>query len=53
MGNCKYCGGKAGFLRGKHQDCEATYQAGRQQMVVLVAEAACQANFNERLSNLT
>ena len=26
MGNCKYCGGKAGFLRGKHKNCEAAYQ---------------------------
>ena len=47
MGNCKYCGGKAGFLRGKHKNCEAAYQAGRQQMVALVADAAGQSNFSE------
>ena len=47
MGDCRYCGQKAGFLRGKHKECESTHQAGRQQMVALVAQAAGQAHFNE------
>ena len=47
MGNCKHCGGKAGFLRRKHQECDATYQTGRQQMVALVVEAAGTADFSE------
>ena len=47
MGDCRYCGRKAGFLRGKHKECESTYQAGRQQMVNLVADAAGQSNFSE------
>ncbi|HHU63901.1 MAG TPA: hypothetical protein GXZ32_06850 [Clostridiales bacterium] len=28
MGNCKYCGQPAGFLRKKHKDCEAAYNKG-------------------------
>ena len=47
MGDCRYCGQKAGFLRSKHKDCEATYQAGRQRMVALVAQAAGRSNFSE------
>lgn len=47
MGNCKHCGGKAGFLRRKHKECDATYQTGRQQMVALVVEAAGTADFSE------
>ncbi len=55
MGNCKYCGGKAGFLRGKHKECESNYQAGRQRMVALVAQAAGQSDFSEAalLDNLS
>ena len=47
MGNCKHCGGKAGFLRRKHQECDAAYQTGRQQMVALVIEAAGRPDFSE------
>ncbi len=47
MGDCKYCGQKAGFMRGKHKECESTYQAGRQRMVALVAQAASRSNFSE------
>ena len=47
MGDCKYCGQKAGFMRGKHKECESTYQGGRQRMVALVAEAASRSNFSE------
>ena len=47
MGNCKYCGGKAGFLRGKHRECDAAYQTGRQQLVALASEAAGRPDFSE------
>ena len=47
MGDCRFCGQKAGFLRGKHKECESIYQTGRRQMVALVAEAAGESNFSE------
>ena len=47
MGACRYCGRKAGFLRGKHKECESTYQVGRERMVALVADAAGRADFSE------
>ena len=47
MGNCKYCGGKAGFMRRKHKECDTAYQTGRQQMVALVVEAAGKPDFSE------
>ena len=47
MGDCRYCGQKAGFLRSKHKECKSAYQSGRQQMVALVADAASRADFSE------
>ncbi len=47
MGDCRYCGQKAGFLRGKHKECESAHQVGRQQMVALVADSASRADFSE------
>lgn len=47
MGNCKYCGHRAGFMRGRHKECAATHYAGRQRMVALVAEAAGTSAFSE------
>lgn len=47
MGNCKYCGQKAGFLRRSHKDCDNAHQTGRQQMIALVADAAGESNFSE------
>ena len=47
MGNCKYCGQKAGFLRRSHKDCDDAHKAGRQRMVALVADAAGQSHFSE------
>ena len=44
---CGYCGRKAGILRRNHQDYEETHQAGRQEMVSLVAQAATDHSFNE------
>lgn len=46
MGNCKYCGKPAGFLRSKHADCEEQHeqreritQGGRQQITLEVLSA--------------
>ena len=47
MGDCKYCGQKAGFLRRSHQECESAHQAGREAMVGMVIAAAGQPDFNE------
>ena len=55
MGNCRYCGQNAGFLRRSHRDCDDAYKTGRERMVALVAEAAGQPDFNESslLDNLS
>jgi hypothetical protein len=47
MGNCKYCGRKAGFLRRSHKGCDNAHQEGRQRMVALVVDAAGQSHFSE------
>ncbi len=47
MGNCKYCGGKAGWFRRRHKECHAAHLAGRQRMVALVAQAAGRSDFSE------
>ena len=47
MGNCKYCGQKAGFLRRSHKDCDDAHRGGRQRMVDLVVDAAGQSHFSE------
>ena len=47
MGNCKYCGGKAGFMRGRHKECTNAHQTGRQWMVTLAAQAASRPDFSE------
>lgn len=46
MGNCKYCGKPAGFLRGKHAECEEKHQqherliqGGRQRIAIEVLRA--------------
>lgn len=46
LGNCKYCGKSAGFLRSKHQECEAQYlerkriiQGGQQRIAIEVLSA--------------
>jgi hypothetical protein len=47
MGDCHYCGNKAGFLRSKHKECEAANAAGVREMVALAEQAAAAPNFNE------
>ena len=55
MGSCKYCGGKAGFMRGQHKECESAHQTGRQRMVAMAAQAAGRPDFSEAslLDNLS
>lgn len=33
MGNCIYCGQKAGFLKSKHKDCESNYFDGKNKII--------------------
>ena len=40
MGDCKYCGENAGFLRDVHDECSNKYAAGRRAMVGRATEAA-------------
>jgi hypothetical protein len=56
LGNCKYCGKSAGFLRGKHAECEEKNQQrerliqdGRQRIAIEVLQAI---KSSENLSNL-
>ena len=47
MGNCKYCGQKAGFLRSKHSMCEVNYREGLRDMRSLASRAAASPEFNQ------
>ena len=47
MGNCRYCGQKAGWFRSSHKDCQTAYQAGRERMVTMVQQAAGRPDFSE------
>ncbi len=47
MGNCKYCGDKAGFLRSKHGMCEVNYREGLRDMRSLASRAAASPEFNQ------
>ena len=47
MGNCTYCGKRAGFLRSKHQECAEAYKTGWREMVARARNAANTVDFNE------
>jgi hypothetical protein len=47
VGNCKYCGDKAGFLRSKHGMCEVNYREGLRDMRALASRAAASTGFNQ------
>ena len=47
MGQCSYCGEKAGFFKSQHKACRSRYSYGFQQMVDMAAEAATRSDFNE------
>ncbi len=46
MGNCVYCGEKAGFLRRKHKACERIHRDGLAEMAALAEQAAASGEFN-------
>jgi len=39
MGNCIFCGQPAGFLKKQHKECRQKYEAGKAQIVSLVASS--------------
>jgi hypothetical protein len=39
MGNCKFCGEPAGFLRSKHAECEQRHENGKKQITAAISEA--------------
>ena len=47
MGNCKYCGNKAGFMRAMHKECATAHEAGWQRTVTLATDAAGKSDINE------
>ena len=42
MGNCKFCGKSAGFLRSEHSECRNTHEKGKLRIIHLIAGAAVQ-----------
>lgn len=40
MGQCRYCGEDAGFLRGRHRECQRRIEQGWSQMVAMSQRAA-------------
>ena len=47
MGNCRYCGQNAGFLRKQHGQCRDLHKVGIQEMTQLAAQAAGTSGFVE------
>jgi hypothetical protein len=39
MGDCIYCGGEAGFLRRRHEECEQRYEAATAELLKLFVQA--------------
>lgn len=52
MGDCKYCGKPAGFLRGKHSECEARHHRGAQKIVFESMRAIREAGDLEALATI-
>ena len=46
MGDCVYCGRRAGFLRRKHRDCDDAHRQGAAEMAALAKDAASSGEFN-------
>ena len=46
-GQCRHCGQQAGVFKRDHTECRKTHQAGWQEMVSLVTQAAADHSFNE------
>lgn len=47
MGNCRYCGQNAGFLRRQHGQCRDLHATGVREMTQLAAQAAGSPSFSE------
>lgn len=39
MGNCKYCGNPAGFLRSKHAECDQQFENGKREILAAISQA--------------
>ncbi len=51
MGNCKYCGKSAGFLRGKHPECEQKYLNGKCEIVDAISQGASDSGSMDSLQD--
>jgi uncharacterized protein YutE (UPF0331/DUF86 family) len=51
MGKCLYCGKKAGFLRGKHKECEEKYLANKSSIFDLIESAIANKSKLEKLKS--
>lgn len=40
MGDCRFCGRSAGFLKNQHEDCKKQHEQGKAEIVSLVTDAA-------------
>ena len=47
MGDCRYCGKKAGLLRSAHRECREARDAGWSEMVDEAARAAASRGFSQ------
>lgn len=51
MGNCIYCGQKAGFLKSKHKDCESNYFDGKNKIIENICTAITNNSDFDNLEN--
>lgn len=51
MGNCIYCGQKAGFLKSKHKDCESNYFDSKNKIIENICTAITKNSDFDNLEN--
>lgn len=51
MGNCIYCGQKAGFLKSKHKDCESNYFDSKNKIIENISTAIIKESDFDNLKN--
>lgn len=51
MGNCIYCGQKAGFLKSKHKECESNYYASKNRIIEIICTAITKDSDFDNLEN--
>jgi hypothetical protein len=51
MGNCIYCGQKAGLFKSKHNECESSYFEGKNKIVDFIYNSIANEKDFEKLSN--